>query len=61
MFKRLSRNLFDKEIDSPPSIYDDLAHRPTNPFSTDLMNALEPHSYEVAEEAREEEPETIIT
>src|SRR6267154_2306782 len=61
MFKKFSRNLFDKEANSPPSVYGDLANRPTNPFSTDLMNALEPHAFEVAaEESREEEPETII-
>lgn len=61
MFKRFGRSLFDKEIDSPSSIYSDLANRPPNPFSTDLMNALEPHAFEVAEEGPpEEEPETII-
>jgi cytoskeletal protein CcmA (bactofilin family) len=59
MFKKFSRNLFEKEVH--PSIYPDLANRPPNPFSTDLMNALEPHAFEVAEEQpHEEEPETII-
>lgn len=59
MFKKFSKNLFDKEVNSP--IYSDLANRPPNPFSTDLMNALEPHAFEVAEEEpREEEPETTI-
>jgi len=60
MFKRFSRNLFDKEAETPSSIYGDLANRPPNPFSTDLMNALEPHAFEVAQEPQEEEPETII-
>lgn len=60
MFKRFSRNSFDKEVDTSPSIYGDLANRPPNPFSTDLMNALEPHAFEVAKESQEEEPETII-
>jgi cytoskeletal protein CcmA (bactofilin family) len=61
MFKKFSRNLFDKEIDSPSSLYNDLASRPPNPFSTDLMNALEPHAFEVIEEeGKEEEPETTI-
>jgi cytoskeletal protein CcmA (bactofilin family) len=61
MFKKFSRNLFDKEVDSLPSAYSDLANRSPHPFSTDLMNALEPHAFEVAEEeSKEEEPETII-
>jgi cytoskeletal protein CcmA (bactofilin family) len=62
MFKKFSRNLFDKElVDTPTSAFHDLASRPPNPFSTDLMNALEPHAFEVAEEgAKQEEPETII-
>jgi cytoskeletal protein CcmA (bactofilin family) len=59
MFKKFSRNLFDKEVNSS-SFYTDLANRPHNPFSTDLMNALEPHAFEVAEEESREEPETII-
>jgi cytoskeletal protein CcmA (bactofilin family) len=61
MFKKFSRNSFDKEIDAPMHAFQDLANRPPNPFSTDLMNALEPHAFEIAEEeAKEEEPETII-
>lgn len=60
MFKKSTRNLFDKEANAT-SVYADLANRPHNPFSTDLMNALEPHAFEVTkEEPREEEPETII-
>ena len=54
MFKKFGKNLFDKPTD-------DLANRPPNPFTSDLMNALEPHAFEVAEqEPEEEEPETII-
>jgi cytoskeletal protein CcmA (bactofilin family) len=60
MFKKFSRNLFDKEMDSPSPLYSDLTHRPPNPFSTDLMNALEPHAFEAEQEIREEEPETTI-
>jgi cytoskeletal protein CcmA (bactofilin family) len=61
MFKKFSRNLFDNEVKSSPSIYGDLANRPHNPFSTDLMNAHEPHPFEpVDEEPKEEEPETVI-
>lgn len=58
MFKRFSnKNLFEKEESS----LQDLSQRPHNPFTTDLMNALEPHAFDVAEEDdREEEPETII-
>ncbi len=59
MFKKFSRNVFDKEANS--SSIGDLTNRPPNPFSTDLMNALEPHAFEATEEeSREEEPETII-
>jgi cytoskeletal protein CcmA (bactofilin family) len=58
MFKKFSKNLFDKEYEpSPP--YSSLADRPPNPFTTDLMNAQEPHAFGLAEE-REEEPETTI-
>ncbi len=55
MFKKFGKNLFDKPTD-------DLANRPPNPFTSDLMNALEPHAFEVAEQEpqEEEEPETII-
>lgn len=61
MFKKFNKNLFDKEIETPVPPYQDLTTRPPNPFSTDLMNALEPHAYEVVEEeSKEEEPETII-
>ena len=58
MFKRFSnKNLFEKEESS----LQDLSQRPPNPFTTDLMNALEPHAFDVAEEDdREEEPETVI-
>lgn len=64
MFKKFSKSLFDKDIESPtPPIYQNLANRPPNPFATDLMNAIEPHAFEVAaeeEEPQEEEPETTI-
>ncbi len=54
MFKRFSNK-------NQESALQDLSQRPHNPFTTDLMNALEPHAFDVAEEdAREEEPETII-
>ena len=59
MFKKFGKNLFDKEVNAPVSPYHDLANRPPNPFSTDLMNVIEPHAYEVEQE-QEEEPETII-
>ncbi len=58
MFKRFSnKNLFEKEESSLQDLYE----RPHNPFTTDLMNALEPHAFDVVEEdPREEEPETVI-
>jgi len=60
MFKKFSRNLLEKEVNSS-SLYTDLSHRPLHPFSTDLMNAREPHAFEVAEEQqREDDPETVI-
>jgi cytoskeletal protein CcmA (bactofilin family) len=61
MFKKFGKNLFDKELEPSNPIYQNLADRPPNPFAADLMNALEPHAYDVAdEEPKEEEPETII-
>lgn len=61
MFKKFGKNLFDKEVASPAPVYQNLAERPRNPFATDLMNTLEPHAFEVAdEEQKEEEPETVI-
>ncbi len=62
MFKKFSRNLFEKETEAPLSPYQNLTDRPPNPFAADLMNAIEPHSFEAQEEEpkEEEEPETII-
>lgn len=60
MFKKFGKNLFDKEIETSEPIFQDLSARPHNPFAADLMNALEPHAFEVAEEEKEEEPETVI-
>jgi cytoskeletal protein CcmA (bactofilin family) len=61
MFKKFSsKNGFDKG-DTSPSIYSDLSNRPPNPFTTDLMNAIEPHAFDIVEEeAQEEEPETTV-
>lgn len=61
MFKKFSRNLFDQET-NPVSPYPNLADRPPSPFTSNLMNSLEPRREEkVEEESREdEEPETII-
>jgi len=53
MFKKFSKNLF---TETPTPVYQNLAERPTNPFSTDLMNAIEPQGLE--EEIQE--PETVI-
>jgi cytoskeletal protein CcmA (bactofilin family) len=58
MFKKFNKNILDKEVDRPSHAFSDLANRPPNPFSTDLMNALDPHLEEINEE--EEEPETVI-
>lgn len=62
MFKKFGKNPFDKEIVHPPHTFPDLADRPPNPFTTDLMNAIDPHAFEVeAQEFKdEEEPETVI-
>jgi cytoskeletal protein CcmA (bactofilin family) len=62
MFKKLGKNLFDKEIEHTPHTFLDLAKRPPNPFATDLMNALDSHAFEVTQEEtpQDEEPETII-
>ena len=62
MFKKFGKNPFDKEVDAlTPPLYN-LSDRPRNPFSTDLMNAIDPHAFEVAEEEikKDEEPETTI-
>ncbi len=61
MFKKFSsKNAFDKD-DTSSSIYSDLSNRPPNPFTTDLMNAIEPHAFDIVEEeAQKEEPETTI-
>ncbi len=62
MFKKFNKNLFDKEIVHPQHTFPDLGDRPPNPFSTDLMNAIDPHAFgfEVEELQQDEEPETII-
>ncbi len=59
MFKKIGKGFFDKEVETPSPIYQNLAERPTNPFSTDLMNALEPNVYQ-EEPQEDEEPETIL-
>jgi cytoskeletal protein CcmA (bactofilin family) len=59
MFKKFGKNIFDKETEPQTPVYQSLSDRPHNPFATDLMNALEPHAFDVEEE-KEEEPETII-
>lgn len=60
MFKKFGKNLFDKELQPPTPIYENLSDRPPQPFTTDLMNALEPHAFEAAEDEAEEVPETVI-
>jgi cytoskeletal protein CcmA (bactofilin family) len=59
MFKKF----FNNESEQPPQSFPDLADRPRAPFSSDLMNAIDPHAFEIAEEeAKENEaPETIIS
>lgn len=46
----------------PPHTFPDLADRPRNPFTTDLMSVIDPHTFECAEDEASvnEEPETII-
>lgn len=61
MFKKFSKNLFETEAEPPSSRFEDLSTRPPNPFTSDLMNVIEPHAYDVAEdEEKDEEPETVI-
>ena len=62
MFKKFGKNPFDKAVENATPPPYDLANRPRNPFSSDLMNAIDPHAFEVTEEApkEDEEPETII-
>ena len=62
MFKKFGKSQFDKEVESPAPTPYNLADRPRNPFSTDIMNAIDPHAFEVAEEANkeDEEPETTV-
>lgn len=62
MFKKFGKNPFEKEIVHPPHTFPDLANRPPNPFTTDLMNTIDPHAFEVENEEfkNEEEPETVI-
>lgn len=62
MFKKLGKNLFDKETIHPAHTFPDLSDRPPNPFTTDLMNVIDSHAFDVAEENihEDEEPETII-
>lgn len=60
MFKKLGKNLFNNEMEHAPHAAQDLANRPPIPFTTDLMNAIDPHAYEALEEENEAEPETII-
>jgi cytoskeletal protein CcmA (bactofilin family) len=58
MFKKIGKDLFGSEAEhhSPP--FPDLASRPVHPFTTDLMNAIEPHPLEG--DPGDELPETII-
>lgn len=58
MFKKFGKDLFNKEVNQPPHAFPDLATRPPNPFTTDLMNSLDPHAFETIEE--DEQPETVI-
>ncbi|MBS0603857.1 MAG: polymer-forming cytoskeletal protein [Verrucomicrobia bacterium] len=62
MFKKFGKSIFDKETQPPVHTFPDLANRPPNPFATDLMNALDPHAFEIADEeaSQDEEPETVI-
>ncbi len=62
MFKKIGKNLFDKETEHPQHSFPDLADRPPIPFTSGLMNAIDPHAFEVIEEEakEDEEPETTI-
>jgi cytoskeletal protein CcmA (bactofilin family) len=60
MFKKLGKTPFDEEITHPPHTFPDLADRPPNPFTTDLMNVIDPNAFQTTEESFDEEPETII-
>lgn len=57
MFKKLGKNPQEQEIQQAQLPFPDLADRPHNPFTTDIMNSIDPQPYE---DAGEEEPETII-
>ncbi len=56
MFKKLGKNPQEPEIPQAPHPFPDLADRPHNPFTTDLMNTIDPSPYNVDDE----EPETVI-
>lgn len=59
MFKKFSKSGSEPEQETPSPYFPHLSDRPTNPFSTDLMNALHPRNAQENVE-REEEPETVI-
>jgi cytoskeletal protein CcmA (bactofilin family) len=58
MFKKPGKDLFDAEMEHPLHRFPDLASRPAHPFTTDLMNVIDPHPLEEVKE--DETPETII-
>jgi cytoskeletal protein CcmA (bactofilin family) len=62
MLKKLNKNFFDQEIEHPPHTFPNLDDRPRTPFTTDLMNAIDPSAYDTIEEKEEEVefPETTI-
>jgi len=61
MFNKFGKNTYEKETQEPIHTFPDLASRPHNPFATDIMNAIDPQAYAIAdEENQDEEPETVV-
>lgn len=61
MFKKTDKHTFESERQHNVRPFQDLASRPPNPFTSDLMNAIVSSPEEPVEEMQEnEEPETII-
>ncbi len=59
MFKKPSKDLYDRTSPSPYNPQEDLPVRPHSPFSTDLMNAFSIRDDSPSD--IDEEPETIIS
>ncbi len=62
MFKKFGHHPLDGQVEPSPTPHEDLANRPSHPFTTDLMNAIHPVDCEEEEigPCEEEIPETII-